>query len=125
MEDDALNHNKLYSWASRLIQPLLQWRQTLEAQIVPDISTCLTDVTQNVVSLLVAMVVMTKMTTQAISTKEGDFICEDAVIQHMIQPGSRVEIRMLQIGERRHSAILVFFSRNEVIPRSFFLISLS
>jgi len=118
--DSTESEDDVYTVSSRMLRPLLEWRRTLEVQLVPELAPCLTDVAQTIAKLPVAV---TATETAIEATPSGSGVAAsscvtggDSLIKRMIKPGSGVEFRTLRVGKEGRSAMIILFSKNEAIP---------
>ena len=104
LADSVNEEDQVLDEGTRILRPLFEWRRSLEMQLVPYIAPNLCD---------------EKISTLTCEDSEGGSsvsVQDDAIIRHIIRPGSGVEVRTLRIGEGGHSAVVVLFSQAEAIP---------
>jgi len=107
LADSVNEDDQVLDEGTRILRPLFEWRRSLEMQLVPYIAPNLCD--KDVSTFL-------PEDGQGDPDGSGISVGDDAIIRHIIKPGSGVEVRTLRIGEGGHSAVVVLFSQAESIP---------
>eukprot|EP00566_Odontella_aurita_P036260 CAMPEP_0113586586 /NCGR_PEP_ID=MMETSP0015_2-20120614/34380_1 /TAXON_ID=2838 /ORGANISM="Odontella" /LENGTH=1137 /DNA_ID=CAMNT_0000492041 /DNA_START=15 /DNA_END=3428 /DNA_ORIENTATION=- /assembly_acc=CAM_ASM_000160 len=113
--EEELGEEEMYAVASRMLRPLLSWCRSMEVAIVHDLAPSLAYVSQGLATMPVDVAASETAIEIAPSDIGSCIDGGDALIRHMIQPGSGVEFRTLRLGEGGQSAIVVLFSKKEAI----------
>jgi hypothetical protein len=117
-ESEFDDENDTYTMSIRTLRPLIEWRRTLEVQVLREVAPELSAILETIASLPVA-VDASDSGIEALPSEAGSFTVVtggDAVIRRMIQAGSGVHFHSLRVGEGGHSGMVVLFKRDEAIP---------
>jgi len=110
----------MHGVASRMLRPFLQWCQTMEALLVPELAPCQDEYVETIPTKPIDVDVSDMAINASDTAIEAAYPGStpdggDAMIRSMIQPGSGVAFRTLRVGEGINSAVIVLFSKSEAI----------
>ncbi len=104
-----------YATAARVLRPFLTWCRMMEVELVSSLAPCFNKGPTSVPPLPISLKESETAIEVSTSEKSTSLGGCDSVIRQIIQPGSGVEFRTLRLGDGGENAMVVLFSKKEVV----------